>query len=132
MLDALLDVWGRIWDDITSGRHAPVAFRFILQPVVAAFLAYRAGRQDVRDGRPLYLWALVGDRAQRRTLLREGWEHIGKVFIVALVMDGIYQFISVRWFYPGEALMVAVVLAIVPYLVFRSVVNRILRRGGHD
>src|SRR5215207_304359 len=121
MLDALLDVWGRIWEDITSGRHAPVAFRFILQPVVAAFLAYRAGRQDVRDGRPLYLWALVGDRAQRRTLLREGWEHIGKVFIVALVMDGIYQFISVRWFYPGEALMVAVVLAILPYLVFRSV-----------
>jgi len=132
MLDALLDVWGRIWDDITSGRHAPVAFRFVLQPVVAAFLAYRAGRQDWRDGRPLYLWALVEDRAQRRTLLREGWQHIGKVFIVALVMDGIYQFISVRWFYPGEALMVAVMLAIVPYLVFRSVVNRILRRRGHD
>ena len=132
MLDALLDVWGRIWDDITSGRHAPVAFRFILQPVVAAFLAYRAGRQDVRDGRPLYLWALVEDRAQRRTLLREGWEHIGKVFIVALVMDGIYQFISVRWFYPGEALMVAVMLAILPYLVCRSVVNRILRHRVHD
>jgi len=132
MLDALLDVWGRIWDDITSGRHAPVAFRFILQPVVAAFLAYRAGRQDVRDGRPLYLWALVEDRAQRRALLREGWQHIGKVFIVAIVMDGIYQFISVRWFYPGEALMVATILALLPYLVFRSVVNRILRRRGHD
>jgi hypothetical protein len=132
MLDALLDVWSRIWDDITSGRHAPVAFRFILQPAVAAFLAFRAGRQDAKDGRPLYLWALVADRSQRQALVREGWEHIGKVFIVALVMDAIYQFISVRWFYPGEALMVAMVLAILPYLVFRSLVNRLLRRRVHD
>jgi hypothetical protein len=128
-MDALLDVWSRIWDDITSGRHAPVAFRFILQPVMAAFLAWRAGRQDARDGRPLYLWALVKDPVQRAALLREGWGHIGRVFILALVMDAIYQFISVRWFYPGEALMVSLILAVLPYLVFRSVVNRILRRS---
>jgi hypothetical protein len=128
-MDALLDVWSRIWDDITSGRHAPVAFRFILQPVMAAFLAWRAGRQDARDGRPLYLWALVKDPVQRAALLREGWGHIGRVFILALVMDAIYQFLSVRWFYPGEALMVSLILAVLPYLVFRSVVNRILRRS---
>jgi hypothetical protein len=127
----MLDIWLRIWDDITSGRHAPLGFRFILQPAVAAFFAYKAGRQDARDGRPLYMWALVSDREQRRTLLREGWQHIGKVFIVAIVMDGVYQFISVRWFYPGEAVIVAVVLAVLPYLVFRSLVNRILRHRRH-
>jgi hypothetical protein len=47
---------------------------------------------------------------------------------VAIVMDAVYQFVSVRWFYPGEALIVAVVLAVLPYLIFRSVVNQILRR----
>jgi hypothetical protein len=130
-MDTMLDIWLRIWDDITSGRHAPLGFRFILQPAVAAFFAYKAGRQDARDGRPLYMWALVSDREQRRTLLREGWQHIGKVFIVAIVMDGVYQFISVRWFYPGEAVIVAVVLAVLPYLVFRSLVNRILRHRRH-
>jgi hypothetical protein len=124
----MLDVWARIWDDITSGRHAPLAFRFILQPAVAAFFAIRAGRRDARDGRPLYMWALVKDRGQRMVLLRQGWRDIGKVFIFAIVMDGIYQFISVRWFYPGEALMVAAVLAVLPYLVFRSLVNAVLRR----
>lgn len=128
MLDVMLDLWTRSWDDITSGRHAPLAFRFILQPAVAAFFAFRAGRQDARDGRPLYMWALVRNRVQRGALLREGWRHIGKVFIVAIVMDAIYQFISVRWFYPGEAVMVAVVLAVVPYLVLRTLVNSILRR----
>jgi hypothetical protein len=76
----------------------------------------------------MYMWALVRDRARRRALLREGWGHIWKVFMVAIVMDGIYQFVSVRWFYPGEALIVAVVLAVLPYLVFRSIVNRILQR----
>ena len=128
MLDLISEFWTRTWDDITSGRHAPLAFRFILQPAVAAFFAFRAGQQDARDGRPLYLWALARDRVQRKALLREGWAHIGKVFIVAIVMDAIYQFISVRWFYPGEAVLVAIVLAVLPYLVFRSVVNRILRR----
>jgi hypothetical protein len=127
MLDFTLDFLTRSWDDITSGRHAPLAFRFILQPAVAAFFAFRAGRQDARDGRPLYMWALVRDPAQRRALLREGWGHIWKVFIVAIVMDAVYQFISVRWFYPGEALVVAVVLAVLPYLIFRTAVNLILR-----
>lgn len=131
MMDVMLDVWSRIWDDITSGRHAPLAFRFILQPAVAAFFAIRAGRRDARDGRPLYMWALIRDRAQRKVLLREGWQQIGKVFIFAIVMDGIYQFISVRWFYPGEAVMVAAVLAVLPYLVFRSLVNMVLRRRPH-
>ena len=131
MWDVMLDVWMRIWDDITSGRHAPLAFRFVLQPAVAAFFAFRAGRQDARDGRPLYMWALMRDRVQRKALLREGWRHIGKVFIVAIVMDAVYQFISVRWVYPGEAVMVAVVLAVLPYLVCRSLVNLILRRRPH-
>ncbi|MEJ8826118.1 hypothetical protein WKW80_29510 [Variovorax humicola] len=131
MLDVLPELLTRTWDDITSGRHAPLSFRFILQPAVAAFFAYRAGRQDARDGRPLYMWALVRDRTQRKALLREGWQHIGKVFIVAIVMDAIYQVISVHWLYPGEAVMVAVVLAVLPYLVFRSLVNRILGRRPH-
>jgi len=129
-MDTMLDIWLRIWDDITSGRHAPLGFRFILQPAAAAFFAIRAGMRDAREGRPLYMWALAHDRAQRAALLREGWKHIGKVFIFAIVMDAVYQFISVRWFYPGEAVMVAIVLAVLPYLVFRSLVNRILRRRG--
>ncbi|HET7836841.1 MAG TPA: hypothetical protein VFL43_13570 [Variovorax sp.] len=128
MVDLPMDFLTRTWADITSGRHAPLAFRFILQPAVAAFLAYRAGRRDALDGRPLYFMALVRDRTQRRALIREGWGHVSKVFIVAIVMDAIYQFVAMRWVYPGEALMVALVLAVVPYLLFRSLVNWTLRR----
>ncbi|MDM0071810.1 MULTISPECIES: hypothetical protein [unclassified Variovorax] len=119
----------RTWADITSGRHVPLAFRFVLQPCLAIFFAWRAGRQDAREGRPYYVSALIRDPVHRPGLLREGWTHIGKVFCVAIVADAIYQVIVLHWFYPFEALLVALLLAVLPYLVFRSVVNRVLHHA---
>ena len=127
MWDHLFDPIMRVWADITSGRHAPLGFRYILQPAMAALYAWRAGRRDAREGRPLYFWALIEDPVHRRQRMLEGWSHIGKVFLLAVVMDAIYQFITARWFYPFEVLMVALILAVLPYLVFRGVVNRLLR-----
>ncbi len=60
--------------------------------------------------------------------MREAWKHVGKVFIVAIIVDVIYQFIVERWVYPFEAVMVGAVLAVLPYFIFRGLVNRILRR----
>lgn len=118
----------RVWADITSGAHAPLSFRLILQPMVAAFFAIRAGMQDARAGRPLFFWAVVGDPAHRRELVREGWQHVGKVFTAAVVVDVVYQIIVHHWVYPSEAMMVAVILTVLPYLVMRGLINRILRR----
>jgi len=60
--------------------------------------------------------------------LREGWKAVSRVFILAVVMDVIYQYLVYRWFYPGEALIVAFILACVPYLFIRGPVDRIVRR----
>ena len=128
MFHELLDPFVRVWSDITSGVHAPLGFRLVVQPLVALFFAVRAGKGDARDGRPPYFWAVVKDAAHRRVLLREAWTHIGKVFVVALIVDAIYQVIVERWVYPFEAVMVATILAVLPYFIFRGVVNRILRR----
>ena len=127
VMDLIVNAFVRTWTDITSGRHAPLSFRFVVQPLMAAFLAFRAGRQDARDGRPLYFWALATDSAQRRALLKEGWQHVGKVFVLAIVIDAIYQFIVQRWVYPVETIMVAAILAVIPYLVVRSLINHVLR-----
>jgi hypothetical protein len=51
----------------------------------------------------------------RRELLREGWKDVAKVFIMAVIIDCIYQFIVLRWFYPGEVLLVGIILALLPY-----------------
>ncbi len=123
----------RGWDDLLARDHGLLHFRFILQPTVAALLASRAGWRDAREGRSLYFWSVVGDPTQRRLLLRQGWRDVGKLFLVALALDVIYQVLVLHWFYPGETLIVAVVLAILPYLAVRGLANRIgthLRPGS--
>ena len=126
-MDELAAVLGRVWNDITGGIHAPLSFRVFVQPLVAAFLAIRAGRRDALEGKPLFFWAVLGDPCHRRERLREAWKHVGKVFLAAVVIDVVYQVIVQRWVYPSEALMVGLILAVLPYLVFRGIVNRALR-----
>ena len=102
--------------------------RFILQPVMAAMFGIRAGLRDAREGKAAYFWAIVSSPAHRLELLHEGWKAVIKVFVIALVMDVIYQYLVFRWFYPGEALVVAFTLAFIPYFLIRGPVNRIARR----
>ena len=106
------EMLSRFWGDLMGRVGGPMTFRLILQPIMAAFFAVRGGLKDAREGRPAYFWAIFTDPAQRREMLRDGWKSVGRVFIFAIVMDGIYQFIVLRWFYPLEALIVAIVLAI--------------------
>ncbi len=60
-------------------------------------------------------------------MLKDGGKSVGKLFIIATVMDAIYQFIVRRWVYLNEAVVVAVILAILPYLLVREPINRIVR-----
>jgi hypothetical protein len=106
----------------------PMKFRLVLQPAMALFLAIRDGLKDAREGRPAYFWALFSDRDDRWAMLKDGWKAVGKVFILAMVLDAIYQVIERRWVYPGQAVVVAIILAIIPYLLLRGPVNRIARR----
>ena len=89
--------------------------------------AIRDGLKDAREGKPYYFWALLTDPAHRREHLGEAWKAVARVFGFAVVMDAIYQYIVLRWFYPGEALIVAFILAFLPYLLLRGLVNRIAR-----
>jgi hypothetical protein len=43
-------------------------------------------------------------------------------------MDLIYEWVMGRRLYPLETLIVAIVLAVVPYVVLRGPINRIARR----
>jgi hypothetical protein len=122
----------RALTDIATGLVArltgPLKFRMFLQPAMAAFFAVRAALTDVRNGRPPYFWAFMLDADERRELALEAWKDIGRVFILALAMDGIYQYIELRWIYPIDAILVALALAVVPYVVLRGIVTRLVRR----
>lgn len=107
----------------------PMKFRIYLQPAMAIFFAVRGGLQDAKAGKPPYFWGLFTEKAERKSMLKDGWHHIARVFILAIVIDAIYQFIELRFFYVGEAISVAIILAIIPYLLVRGPVNRLAR---HD
>jgi hypothetical protein len=122
------DLITRITEDLIARFTGPMKFRLLLQPAMAIFLAIRAGLKDARDGKPPYFWAIFTDLGERRAMLENGWKSVGKVFILAIVLDVVYQIIVHRWVYPGETVLVALILAIVPYLLVRGPVNRIARR----
>ena len=105
-----------------------MSFRLILQPAVAILLALRAGMNDARDGRPPFLWAVLSDRSRRRELMTQGWKDVGKVFLVALLLDSIYQVLVHSGIYALELLLTATVLALVPYGIVRGLVTRLARR----
>lgn len=117
----------RAWAQLTDRITGPLMLRFILQPSVAAFLAIRAGLADARAGRPAYLWTVVYDGAARRDLIRNGWQDVGKVFVFSCILDVVYQLIVLRWVYPPQTLIIACLLAIVPYVAIRGPVNRLAR-----
>ncbi len=117
----------RVWEELIGRVHGPLTFRLILQPLTAAVLATRAAAKDAREGRPAYGWALITDRVRRRALLREGWREVAKVFVAAVIIDLIYEIVVFHRIYPGQSVIVAAILALLPYPLFRGSVNRILR-----
>ncbi len=121
------ELFTRICENLAGRIGGPLTFRFILQPVVAGILAIRDGIKDARGGRPVYLFSIVTDPSTSRDLLREGWKAVIKVFLIAILIDLAYQAFVLRSFYPGEALIVAALLAFVPYLLVRGPANRIAR-----
>jgi hypothetical protein len=122
---------GRLWANLIGRIGGPLTFRLVLQPTAAAFFALRAGWRDAREGRVPYGWVILNDPINRRDLLHEGLKDVAKVFVVAVIIDFVYQIIEFRWFYPEEAAIVAAILALLPYLLLRGPANRMARRWQH-
>ena len=118
----------RFWDQLIAQWSGPLSFRLILNPVMATILAVLDGLKDARAGRSLYLRTILFDPSQRAAYLRQGLKRVSRVIILSFVMDAIYQFMVLRRFYVGEALVTVFVLAVLPYALIRGTVHRIARR----
>jgi hypothetical protein len=121
------DVFTRIAGNLIERVSGPMKFRLLLQPIMASIFAIRAGLHDAKAGKPPYFWSLVTRPGERAAMLKDGWKSVGKVFVLALVLDIVYQIIVDRFVYPGEVVIVAFLLAIVPYLILRGLVTRMFR-----
>src|SRR5262245_12929264 len=121
------ELFTRLWNDLIGRIGGPMSFRLFLQPTMAMIFAIRDGLKDAREGRPDYFYSLLTRPENRRRDLREGFKAVSRVFAFAIVIDFIHQVIVLRWFYPLQALIVALVLAFLPYILLRGPANRIAR-----
>lgn len=122
------DIWARIAENMAHRVSGPMKFRLVLQPAMAAFFAIRSGLKDAKSGNSPYVWSLATDPNHRTELMKDGWKSVGKVFILAIALDVVFQLVELRFVYPGEAVAVAFLLAILPYLVLRGLTTRLMSR----
>jgi hypothetical protein len=125
------DFLSRFFGEMLGRTDGPFSFRFILQPVMAMFYAYRDGVKDARAGRPLYSLWIFTHPDQRGPMLREGVKAVGRVIGLGVIMDLAYQVIVLGSFRPLELIVIVLVLAFVPYLLLRGPFNRLMRRRLH-
>ena len=121
------DIFARIWENLNARLPGPMNLRLIIQPIVATILAIRAGLRDAHQDRAPFFWAVLWNPAHRRELLQQGWKDVGKVFLLATILDVVYQLIVHRAVYTLELLITAVTLAIVPYVLVRGPISRIAK-----
>ena len=119
------DVRERLLQSMIDRPGGTMTFRFVLQPVAATAMAAIDGIRDARTGSSPYLLTLLTDPRDRRTRLSEGLISTARIILLGLFMDVIYQLIEFRTLYAGEAAVVAVLLAFVPYLLLRGPFARI-------
>lgn len=126
------DILARYFDDLIARTEGPLHLRFFIQPTVSLIFAVRAAFKDAKEGTVPYLWRFIVAKDKRLHVAKEGWKDVGKIFVVGIAFDIIYQLImifkvkSTPYFYPLESITVAVCLAIVPYILFRGPTNRIV------
>lgn len=117
--------YDRIIDAMGARVSGPMHLRIYLQPAMASIFGIISGLKDAKANNPVYFWALFTNSDERALMLKDGWKSVGKVFMIAMVLDMVYQFIVQRRVYPFSAVIIALFLAIIPYLIFRGLVNRI-------
>jgi hypothetical protein len=122
-----ISVFERIWGHLTARPSDTLALRFFLQPAMSSIFALRDGIRDARTGRSPYFWTIMSDPDKRRARLREGAMSTGKIILLAMLLDVIYQYIAFKSVFPAEAVIVAILLAFIPYLLIRGPVARIAR-----
>ena len=114
------DLWKLLADQLSDRVGGPLKFRIVLQPLMATFLAIRSGLADAKSGKDPYFWSLLFAPGHRLEIIKDGWKSVGRLFLLAVVLDLVYQILVQSSFHLRASIIVAFFLAIVPYLIVRG------------
>lgn len=122
------DIWMRISGNLADRISGPMQLRVVLRPVMASIFVVLSGLKGAKAKKPPYFWRILTHPDQRGDMLKNGGKSIGKVFILALILDIAYQIIELHYIYTDEALIVGLALAVGPSLILCGAVNRLASR----
>ncbi|MCX7305394.1 MAG: hypothetical protein NTV73_13835 [Hyphomicrobiales bacterium] len=126
------DVLTRIGHNMLYRPDGPFVFRFVLQPAMATLGALRDGIRDARTGRAPFLWTVLTNPTERGARLKESLFATSRIILLGLAIDTAYQIIEFKTFHPAEAVIIAFLLAFVPYVLLRGLIARIARSWVGD
>ena len=127
IIDVIIEIFNRAIEQLLGRASGPLHLRLVIQPIMASILAIRAGLKDAREGNPAFFWTILTSPEERQILIRSGWKDIGKLCIIAAILDGVYQLIVFREYLVVQTLIVVIVVAVIPYTLLRGAVTRIAR-----
>src|SRR5215510_259701 len=93
-----MNAFSQAIDELLGRASGPMHFRLIMQPLMACIFAVRAGLRDARQNESPFLWTFLNVPGERKRLLKTVWKDVGKIFILAIVLDTIYQVIALHQF----------------------------------
>ncbi len=129
----MIEIFTRIWNNLVERTEGPMSLRFFIQPAMSVLFATLAAIRDAKAGNMPLLSRWGHDKTERKKIVKEVWKDVGKIWIIGFILDTIYQLIVIfklkteTNFYPLESILVAFGLAILPYIILRGPINRVVR-----
>lgn len=116
------------WEGIVDVASSRGQLRLVLQPLVALLVGVRLGVADAKLGDTPFLLRLATRRADRRALLAAAAKELVLPFSIAIVLDGVLQFLTLGRVRPLAAIVMGILLIWIPFSLSRSLTTRYYRR----
>jgi hypothetical protein len=117
----------RFFEDLPKRLAGPGRLRFVIQPLLAILVGWRAGRADARAGRRAFLRRLLFQAGERASAAVETLEGLGVLLLMGVLLDSVFQWVLLGISYPGAALVVGPTLITLPYLAVRLLAESVSR-----
>ena len=95
-MDTFLRMVSLFFEELGGRVSGPLNFRLVVMPTMAALFGIRAGLRDAREGKPTFLWGILTQPAGRTAAFQSAVKDVGKVFVMAVIMDTAYQLIALH------------------------------------
>jgi hypothetical protein len=116
------------WASIARDLSGKGQLRLILQPIMAVLLGVRLGLADAKGGASPFMRRLIESRHQRWKIFGNSIRYVWMPLLLALVMDCVFQRLTLGRIRPLAAVVVGVLLVWLPFTIARGTTNRIWGR----